>query len=144
MVLVVHPHGYPQTMHNSWGHRSRGRRRPPSLSPVPSRNFTCVMVKDLSGRDVSVSMSPSIPWSKPMGALDTNPRPIICLYSCLIHNFPMKSGELSVLLDQIRHRRSMSYFLSMSQGLEGWYDATHLLPNLLEDENSGSVCGGRT
>jgi len=38
----------------------------------------------------------------------------------------------------------MPYFLSMSQGLEGWYDATHLLPNLLEDEKSGSVCGGRT
>jgi hypothetical protein len=79
-----------------------------------------------------------------MGALDTNPRPIICLYSCLIHNFPMKSGELSVLLDKTRQRRSMSYFLSMSQRLEGWYDATHLLPILLEDEKSGSVCGGRT
>jgi hypothetical protein len=58
--------------------------------------------------------------------------------------FRMKSGELSVLLDQTRHRRSMSYFLSMSQGLEGWYDATLLLPFLVEDEKSGSVCGGRT
>ena len=36
----------------------------------------------------------------------------------------------------------MSYFLSMLQGLEGWYDVTLLLPFLVEDEKSGSVCGG--
>src|SRR3954463_3548109 len=29
----------------------------------------------------------------------------------------------------------------MPQGLEGWYDATLLLPFLVEDEKSGSVCG---
>lgn len=30
----------------------------------------------------------------------------------------------------------------MRQALEGWYDATLLLPSLVEDEKSGSVCGG--
>jgi len=63
MVLVVHPHGYPQTIHNSCGHRSWGWRCPASLSPVPSRNFTRMMMKDLSQRDVSVTLSPFIPWS---------------------------------------------------------------------------------
>ncbi len=46
----------------------------------------------------------------------------------------------------------MSYFLSMSQGLEGWYDATHLLlffsmtkspaASVVGERNDAKTCHG--
>ena len=53
--------------------------------------------------------------------------------------FLIQSGGLSALFNQTRHRRSISFFSSMSQATEGWYDATVLLPSLVEDEKSRSL-----
>jgi hypothetical protein len=89
-----------------------------------------------------VSRPALVPWSEQMSAHHMKPRPIDYRCWCVIHNFSSSKGKMSVLFGLSRHRGAISYFSSMQQVVEGWYDPADLLPPLVEDEKFGGVYGG--
>ena len=46
MVLVAHPHGYPQAVHIFCGHRLHGGQRPRSLWLLPAWSFMVMTMKE--------------------------------------------------------------------------------------------------
>jgi hypothetical protein len=87
MVLVAHPHDYPQTIHIFCGQQDWGRRCPATLSPFPSRRCMLMAVKHLCGSSVSASTPTFAPWSEQMSAHDLKTRHVGYSCACVIHNF---------------------------------------------------------
>ena len=84
-----------------------------------------------------------VPWSEQMSAHHMKPRPIDYHCCCVIHKFSSSRGGIERAVQPSKHRGAISYFLSMQQVVEGWYDPADLLPSLVEDEKFGGVYGGR-
>lgn len=93
MVLVAHPHGYPQAMHFFCGHRECGCQCPDSLSPLISRSFRWMTAKDLSERDVPVPTSAFVPWSQQMSAHHMKTRHAVYRSSCVVHDFSFNHAD---------------------------------------------------
>lgn len=87
MVLVAHPHDYPQTIHTFCGHRELGRRCPVPLPPSPQRRFMLMETKHLCLSSVSASRPAFIPWSEQMSAHDLKTGHVGYGRSYVIHNF---------------------------------------------------------
>jgi hypothetical protein len=92
MVLVAHPHDYPQTIHTFCGHRERGRRCLALLSPFPLRRFMLMAAKHLFGSSGSAATPAFVPWSEQMSAHDLKSRHVGYGCSCVIHNFSFNQG----------------------------------------------------
>jgi hypothetical protein len=92
MVLVAHPHDYPQTMHIFCGHREWGALGPPPSSPFLLRDFMLMGTKGPLGHRVCASTQTFVPWSEQMRVLDKKIKPAGYRFSSVIPNFTSSHG----------------------------------------------------